>query len=169
MRYVLPEFPLGSQFCADIVILNAYSGVWQAFFIELEPVDDPVFTKAGIPSNRLATAIRQVDDWRAYIQQNHDTVRRDLVRWAMERDTLRYSSKPEPFNYSGDYLADPRTRISIRYKVVIGRSSGLGREVRERMGRYTDQHDIELVSYDRLLRLAERRYGGAEPSQSHAT
>jgi hypothetical protein len=52
-RFVFYEFPLGSQFVADALILNSYSGVWEAILIEFESVGYPVFTKAGTPSRRL--------------------------------------------------------------------------------------------------------------------
>ena len=158
-RYVFCEFPLGSQYNVDVVILNSYSGTWEVYFVELEPVHDPVYTKAGIPSQRLAGAIKQLDDWREYVQQNPDAVRRDLVRWAMERDKLGYT-KREPVNRSGDRLADSRTVILYRYQVVIGRSSKHSAEVRALAGRHALSHSQQVVSYDRLLHLVERRYEG---------
>ena len=44
-------------------MLNSYSGAWEDMFVELEPVGDPVFTKAGVPGRRLAGALKQVEDW----------------------------------------------------------------------------------------------------------
>ena len=135
-RYLLTEFPLGSQFCADMVILNAYSGVWETLFIELEPIYDRTFTKTGTPSKRLALAARLVGDWRAYMEQHLDAVRQDLVIWAKKRDRLHYSSREEPCNYTRDFLADPGTYIHLKYTILIGRSSLLNREDRVRKGRY---------------------------------
>jgi len=161
-KYVFSEFPLGTQYVADLVVLHAFSSTWKTFLVELESADDPVFNKDGTPGKRLATATRQVDDWRGFIEQNQDLVRRDLVRCAKQRDRLGYSHKSEPCNYTGDNLADPRTRIHFEYKIVIGRSSTLAPNIRALMGRYRPNHNVELISYDRLLDLAERRYGSTE-------
>ena len=32
-RYVFREFPLGSSYVADFVVVNSYSGVWEVMFI----------------------------------------------------------------------------------------------------------------------------------------
>ena len=154
-EYVLSEFPLGNEYVADFVVLQSYSYTWEIYFVELEAANDPVFNKDGTPGKRLAVATRQVDSWRAFIEQNSDLVRRDLVRYAKRRDRLGYSCSSEPCNYTGDYLADPRTRIQFKYRIVIGRSSKLSPEVRGLMGRYQQNH-VELMSYDRLLRVADR-------------
>lgn len=65
-RCVLHEFPLGSRFKADVVILNSFSGCWEAYLIELEPANVTPFTKDGRPGRRLSAALRQVDDWKAF-------------------------------------------------------------------------------------------------------
>src|SRR6266481_6729184 len=45
-RYVISEFPFGSDYRADFVVAFAVSGRWIVHFVELEPPDDKVFTKA---------------------------------------------------------------------------------------------------------------------------
>jgi hypothetical protein len=160
-RYAFAEFPLGSQFKVDSLLLNSYSGVWRAHLVELEPVADLLFTKSRTPSQRLARAVRQIDDWREYIDQNREQIRRDLVRWAKRHDRLGYSTGEEPCNYSGDFLSDPETHIHFTFYVVIGRSSRLSKERRNLAGRFVSGHDVELVTYDRLLALAKRRYGSS--------
>lgn len=160
-RYALFEFPLGSSYQCDLLLLNSYSGVWEGFFIEFEPVDDPVFTKAGVPSKRLAVAQRQIDDWRNFIRDHFALLRNDMIRYAKEFDRLGYSENGgEPCNFSGDRLSDPSTFFQCHFKIVIGRSSTISKEHRALMGRYQAGHNVELVSYDRLLHLAERRYEG---------
>src|SRR5947209_6407605 len=62
-RYVIPQFPFGSNYNADFVALFSYSGVWEVHFIELEPHDDNVITKGGRPTRRLNSALSQIGDW----------------------------------------------------------------------------------------------------------
>lgn len=167
-RYLFSEFAIGSQYVADVVILNSYSGAWEAYFIELEPAGDAVFTKAGTPTRRLAGALQQIDDWREYVDQNGDQLRRDFVRWAKSHDRLGYSSGANPSNYSGDRLADPKTVILFKYAVVIGRSSSMTVHARSLSGRHAKHHFVEILSYDRFLHLAERRYGPSDQGQGSA-
>lgn len=158
-RYAIFEFPLGNELKCDLLLLNSYSGSWEALFVEFESAADKIFTKNGTPTKRLAIAQRQIDDWSTFINENRDTVRRDMVRYAKTRDRLGYSrGTGEPSNFSGDRLSDPNTYIAFRYKIVIGRRTQLAAEQRRLVGRYRDNRDAELVTYDRLLALAERRY-----------
>ncbi len=158
-RYVLNEFKLGNQFTVDTLILNSYSGVWEAIFVELESVTDPVFTKRRTPTQCLAQAIKQCDDWAEFAEQNRDLLRRDFVRCAKRFDKLGYTSQREPSNYTGDLLADPSSFLQFRYVIVIGRSTRMSPETRALMGRVGARHSVDVVSYDRLLRLAQARYG----------
>ena len=159
-RYMFFEFPLGSQYKCDVVILNAYSGAWEAFFIELESVDDTLFTKQRrTPTRTLATAMRQVDDWREYGSRNLDYLRSELVRWAKMRDQLNYSDGGEPSNFSGDLLSNPGTTILMKYLIIAGRSSRMTTEQRGLVGRLTSGHECQVVTYDRILHLARNRYG----------
>jgi Domain of unknown function (DUF4263) len=160
-RYAIPEFPLSNLYKADLLLLNSYSGAWEAIFVEFESADDPVFTKNGVPSKRLAIAQRQIDEWRAFNQRYPDLVRAEMVRSAKRSDCLGYSDKDdEPMNDSGDRLADPGSFFHWHYRIVIGRRSTLTKEKRDLLGRYANGHDVEIVTYDRLLRVAEHLYEG---------
>ena len=110
-RFVFHEFPLGNSFVADFVVLNSYSGVWEVKFVEFEPVDEPLFTQAGVPARRLAGAIKQADDWADYFEKNKNEVRKDLVRWAKSKDILGYSDGARP---SGKRLSDALPKLTRR-------------------------------------------------------
>lgn len=157
-RYALPEFPLGSRWKVDLLLLNSYSGTWEAHFIEFEPAGDPVFTKKRTPTKAFAAALRQIDDWKSYWEENRGQVRADMVSWAKTKDKLLYSTRAEPSNNSGDYLANPETVIFEKYYIVIGRSSKMNVETRQLAGKYQRDHGVQVFSYDRFLELAKRRY-----------
>jgi hypothetical protein len=162
-RFLFKEFPLGSQYKADFVILNSYSGVWEVMFIEMEPVDDNVFTQQGVPSKRLAGAIKQVDDWAEYFDMHKSHVRSELVRWAKSKDILGYSSADVISNMSGDYLADPESYLKESFHIIVGRRDDIGRASHKRKATYTAKHGIEIVSYDRIKDLVDLRYQDPEP------
>ena len=161
-RYVFREFPLGSRYKVDFVVLNSYSGSWQVNFIELEPVDCRPLTKSGIPSARLAGALKQVEDWADYFSNNKEQVRADLVRWAKEKDILGYSNRSEPCNFSGQFLAHPSTYISDHYTIFVGRREMLEAQQQKQKARYTQRYNVEVASYDRLLDLVRDRYKNKE-------
>jgi hypothetical protein len=115
-KYVLNEFPLGSKYRADFVVLLSYSFGWEITFIELENTDDIVVTKAGRPSKRLNSAISQIHDWNDYIKNNRASVQKDLSDWCMKKDLLGWHTKDGlPSNYTADYLHDPNIHIKLRY------------------------------------------------------
>jgi hypothetical protein len=160
----LSGFPLGSRHKADFAILNSYSGAFEVIFIELEPANDGVFTQAGTPSRRLAGALKQIDDWRQYVGAHQHEVRRTLKDWAVRYDLLGYS-KRAPFNYSAHEFMDPSTPLLAEYQVLIGRSSQQSPESRSLGGRFGAGHDTKILSYDRVLLIAERRYGTADTNR----
>src|SRR5579862_7175170 len=67
-RYVVAEFPFGSDFRADFVRLCPFSGGWDIDFVELEPPAANLFTRRGVPSKRLNGAMAQVDSWRTFVE-----------------------------------------------------------------------------------------------------
>ncbi len=75
VNYVFSEFTVGNQYRADFVILHTYSGAFEAHFIELEPIRDPIFSKNKKPSKRLSDAIKQIDEWKEYAKGNEPSVR----------------------------------------------------------------------------------------------
>src|SRR5690606_13237363 len=100
--YAVKEFPFGSNYRADFVVGNSYSGAWEVHFVELEPVDDNIMTKKGVPSARLNSAISQLNDWREFVERNEALVQEDLSRWFRTKDLLRwYPQDHEPSNYTG--------------------------------------------------------------------
>jgi len=157
-RYVFKEFPIGTRYVADFVILNSYSGLWEVMFIELEPVDDLTFNKSGTPTKRFLGSLKQVDDWVEYFDEHKLQIRSDLVRWAQTKDILGYSDPSFVCNDSGDYLVDPSTTIWESFHVIIGRRHALSKEGRRRKATYRTKRDVEVMSYDRILDMVKERY-----------
>lgn len=68
-RWVIPKQKLGSEYVTDFMVGERSSAgfSWQA--VELESPLVPMFTKSGDPSRYLNHAIKQIQDWRAWLQQ----------------------------------------------------------------------------------------------------
>ncbi len=120
--YVVKEFPFGAHYRADFVIATSYSGAWEVHLIELEPHDDHVITKGGLPSGKLNKALSQVADWKEYIEKNQYLFRSDLSDWCKKKDLLKiYDTISDPSNYSGQLLRSMDTTIWIYYHIIIGK------------------------------------------------
>ena len=155
MMYVLHEFPIGIGYKADFVVAYSYSGTWEVHFIELEPVDDAVITRAGRPTKRLSSAISQLGDWRDYVDRNRPAIQRDLAVWCRKKDILKFIPFTfEPSNCTGDHLKDPAVFVRWHYEIVIGRRRGLDMESRRKLNQLRYSGDIEIRSYDLFLDIA---------------
>ena len=156
-RYVFSEFPLGSRYKVDFVVLWCCSGLWEVHYIELEPVNDLILTKAGTPRKRLNGAIKQIDDWREYTGYHAGPVREDLARWAREkRDLLGHFPGDPLVNHSGNRLTDPGTYLRERFHIVIGRSKKTP-EVMKSVGRFQEGRDLKISTYDRFVSVVADR------------
>lgn len=167
-RFAFREFPLGSTYRADFLLLNSYSGVWEIKFIELEPANAAVFTKEGVPARRLSGALKQVDDWCEYFERHREQVRADLLRWAKSRDLLGYDDGNRPSNFSGNHLSDPSTYLRASSYVFVGRRASLTSDESTRKARFSSRHNVEVASYDRILDLVRARYKNRESWQGEA-
>lgn len=70
--WVMPQARLGAEHVTDFLIAEmGYSGLmWYA--VELERPHARIFTKKSDPSAALTHAIRQIEDWRAWLLRNLD-------------------------------------------------------------------------------------------------
>jgi hypothetical protein len=155
-KYVLTEFPIGIKYRADFVVVFSYSGAWDVYLIELEPVKDPIITKAGLVSKRLNSAISQINDWAEYVERNRPQVQQDLSDWCMKHDLLGWHSTDDgpPSNYTSDYLKDPETFIHFHYYIIIGRRGTATAEKRRKMNQYQRSGSYMIGTYDRFLDVA---------------
>jgi antiviral defense system Shedu protein SduA len=87
-HYVVAEFPLGTEYRSDFVVMAPFSGGWDIHFVELEPPDEKLFTRMGNPASRLATAVTQLTSWKIFFIKNHDMVLRDLSRFAKKKELI---------------------------------------------------------------------------------
>src|SRR5437868_7937987 len=85
-QYVLTEVSLAGDFYMDAVVLNGYSGAWEGYFIEFEPIGDKVFNKDRTPTARTKGALKEIADWREYMRLNPTQFRRKLAKLCQTSD-----------------------------------------------------------------------------------
>jgi hypothetical protein len=115
---VLSEFPLGTEYKTDFVVLAPFSGGWEIHFVELEPPTERLFNADGMMAKRLNKANSQIDSWRTFFTKNRDTVLHDLSRFAKERDLIRGPRKDEPTCHVGWPAISPSVLVapSLRHR-----------------------------------------------------
>jgi len=155
-RFVVAEFPFGSDFRADFVRLCPSSGAWDIDFVELEAPGSAIFTRQGVPAKRLNTAVAQVDAWRTFVETNRPSVLRDLSKFVQKRELVFRHREHEPENDVGRSLYDQRTWVKWGYFIVIGRRKLLTDDELRKKAAFFEHHRIEVATYDRLLEAARK-------------
>jgi hypothetical protein len=114
-----PKLQIGKK-VTDFVFQDA---VGDYILVELEPSTDPLFIKNGDTSSQLNHATNQILDWRRYIEDNLNTVQKEL-------DLPGISSHP-------------------RGLIVIGRSSSLNIETRRKLVAIENESPkTKIMTYD---------------------
>jgi hypothetical protein len=155
-KYVAAEFPFGTDFRADFVALGPFSGGCDIHFVELEFPNDSLFTKAGVPARRLASAISQVDSWRSFIEQNRDCVVRELSKFVLYRELIFKDSEFEPMDHAGTPLYNPSLWLRWSFIIIAGRRASHTAEQLKKKASFLTHHEMDLITYDRLVDTAGR-------------
>lgn len=149
LSLVLSKFPLGSRHIPDLAVFAWDSNIFRIALIELEPVSDPVVTKAGRPSARLSSAMKQVADWKRWVEHGGSELVLELRRTLWEH-------APEHLT---EFFATHWIFSATRYEfaIFIGRSSTWSPVTTEHINSIRGLHDsaVRIYSYDRFLRYAK--------------
>ena len=126
--HVISKLKLGAEYVSDFVIAReGYSEGTYYDFIEIENPHDKVYTKKGIPSTGLVTAIQQVNDWRSWLKDNH--------------------------GYFRKYLPTSNTRVyrntNLTFTIIIGRREN-NIVFQDRINEYARSVNVRIRSFDSL-------------------
>jgi len=148
LALVLSKFPLGSSHIPDFAVFFWDSSIFRVALIELEPVNDPVVTKAGVSSARLSSAVKQVADWKRWLEHGGS----ELVL-SLRRTIWEYAP-----NHLAEFFAAHWVFSSTRYEffILIGRSSVWNPITTDHVNSIRGLYDpsVKVYSYDRLLRYS---------------
>jgi hypothetical protein len=161
--YAVAEFPFGTDYRADFVIMVPFSGGFDVHFVEMEPPNEPLFTQKGNPASRLAGALNQVRAWKTYVENNRGMVLRELSKFA-EKAELLWARKSEILCNAGFPLHHPDVCIIWLYYIVIGRRAGLTNKQLAAKAAFFKQDGVDVVTYDRLIDAAKRLDGSSRRS-----
>jgi Domain of unknown function (DUF4263) len=140
-RWVVPHPRLGSQHVPDFVIGDQDSTGRQWVAVELEGPQRPMFNRSGDPSRYVWHAIRQIIDWRVWLEFNRD-----------------YAGRPPDEDGLGLEDISP----SLPGLIIVGRRRPLDNRRKAFRRGLARQLNIEIHSYDWLVERAESRVASLE-------
>lgn len=135
-RWVIPKQKLGAEHVTDFILGQKSSIGYEWYAVELESPNAKMFTKSGNPSAALIHAIRQIQDWRAWLQRNQD-----------------YASREK--NKKGLGLIDITS--NVKGIILMGRRKDIEEKTNELRRQMGHESQIEIHSMDFLLETARER------------
>jgi Shedu protein SduA, C-terminal len=92
-RWAIPQKRLGERHITDFILGEFNSLGYHWYPVELESPAAELFTKSGDPTKALMHALRQIHDWRLWLNQNLDYARRSRVEGGLELKKIRSNPK----------------------------------------------------------------------------
>jgi hypothetical protein len=135
-RWVIPEARLGAQFRADFLVARLDSRGVRWTLVELESPRAHLFTKDRRPRRELSKGLNQIMEWRVWLNDNRSYARR------------------RGRNGLGLLDIDGEACSGL---VLIGRGEERTDEDRELLLRHEFRNQVEIHSYDWIVREAEGR------------
>lgn len=135
-RWVIPQKRLGSEHVTDFLIGEKASGGYLWIAVELESSRAQIFTKGGEIGAAARHAIRQITDWRIWLQKNLDYAQRERENKGLGLEEIH----PQLHGY-----------------IIIGRRSHIQKEWNLRRRQLEHDMNVTIMSYDRLVEWAQTR------------
>lgn len=135
--YLFPEFPLGTSFKADYLLIGKNSGGYEFVFIELESPRGNVTIHDGELGNSFRKGLVQVKEWRRWLQGNFASMSEYF-----EKIINREKELPKEFIKYDD------TRI--HFMVISGMRVDFTEKTYRIAREYKDSEKIHLIHYENL-------------------
>lgn len=140
--HLFREFPLGTSYKADYLLVGKNSDGWHFVFVELEAPYGRITSKNGDLGDVFRKGKSQIDDWNLWLERNYCTLQEYFRRHIKEATTL-----PEEFCYLD--------KSRINYAVVAGRRTDFN-EKTYRLQRDSERNSqTRLIHYDNLIDAVE--------------
>lgn len=164
---VLFKPPVGFQYKADFCVLQAHQGGAVAWLIEIETAHEALFTRFGNDARRLSHSLKQVEDWKIWIEREPVTYAKELVRLAKATKPLEdHVPGQRGFRLcEADHLESLWAGFGgfkqplFRYVLIIGRWSRLADKEKVRIinRNRQDAGPVRIYTFEQLARGANFR------------
>lgn len=135
--YLFPEFPLGTSYKADYLIIGKNSGGYEFVFVELENPRGNITIQGGDLGSTFRKGIIQVQDWQRWLQVNYFTLSEYFEAHCNRDKTL-----PKEF------IKFDSTRF--HYVVVAGMRKDFTDKTYRIAREHKEREKIQLLHYENL-------------------
>jgi hypothetical protein len=135
---IFPEFQLSSTYKVDYLLVGRNSDGYSFLFVELEHPVKQITLADGELGNAFRKGIKQVKDWRNWLNGNFSTFTSTIKEY-------KHPDKQLPDEF---YSFDP-TRC--HYVVIAGRREDLNDTTRRIRREHLEEQKIRLLHYDNIM------------------
>lgn len=146
-RYLFREFPLGTSFAADFLIIGRGSGGHRFIFVEFENVYGRITSGDGDLGEVYRKGLTQIGEWQTWLDSNFGQLREYFNRFKGVHEPL-----------PRDLIDYDRSRIN--FVVVAGRRSDYSERTYRIRRRQINESQIRLYHYDNLIDNTRRAING---------
>lgn len=140
--YIFPEFQLGNSYQVDYLIVGKRSGGYEFLLIEMEHPNKEITTKTGELGNSFRKGLKQIEDWREYIEGRFSSLQETFLKY-----TNKINSLPREFTTFD--------ASRFHYAVVAGRREDFKDYTYRQKRTYKEKQKIDLLHYDNLFDTSE--------------
>ena len=144
--YLFREFPLGTKYRVDYLLIGKSSFGYHFVFVELESVNGRTTIESGDFGDAIRKGINQIKDWKIWLESNYPALKE-----------IYNSEKNSDINLPKEFYEYDSSRIS--YVVVSGRREHF-KEKTYRLKRDLIKENIKLYHYDNLLEFSKEIVSG---------
>ena len=141
--FIFPEFSLPPNFRCDYLIVGNSSQGHEFVFVELESVHKEITLKDGEFGNSIRKGIKQVEDWKNWLESNFHH-----LKLVFEKHLGKYKTLPKEF------LTFDSSRM--HYIVLSGRRSHFSELTYKNARKSKKDKNTLILHYDNLLDSTER-------------
>ena len=130
------EFPLGTYYATDYLLVGRASGGWQFIFVEFENPYGHITLADGNPGEAIRKGLIQIDKWKPFIEGYYSTLSAEFEKYTVQilpREFTKFDS----------------TRM--HYVVVAGRRADYNETTRLFQRRSDAERNIKILHYDNIL------------------
>jgi hypothetical protein len=154
--FLFREFPLGTSYKADYLLVGKSSGGWSFVFVELESPSGSATTKDGRLGKCFRQGTNQIDDWKKWLYANYSSL----------KEVFDKCRRPEE-NFPSDRCANgalPREFMELdptrlNFVVVAGRRRHFKNKTYLERRKKQQEGATLLLHYDNILDCAEAIMG----------
>ena len=141
------EFPLGTSYKADYLIVGKSSSGYELVFVELEAPEGRIKREEKYLGEVFNKGLNQINDWDSWLQGNYCSLKE-----------IFYKSKKSDFSLPDEFYQLDTLRL--HFVVIAGRRTDFNEDIyRIRLQKRDSREKIQLLHYDNLVDAADAVIG----------